>query len=400
MAPDDDTPANVSASSSDSFLQDHVTMTRVVFNGRFLVQTQTGVQRYATETLRAVDALLAQRADALPPIEFELALPEGAQPPPLQRIRPVTLPGLRGHLWEQTALAWHARGAFLVNFSYSGPAWKHRQMITVHDAAPAAFPGTFSRRYRALHYVLLALLKRRVQVVMTVSEFSRRELGYHFGVRREVVVGHGGWEHSRVGGDSAAVPAKYGLEAGRYVLAVGSLKPNKNFVLLGRALQLLERFPLQVAVAGARDDSVFQTGAPVHGDVRLLGYVSDTDLAALYRHAACFVLPSLYEGFGLPALEAMANGCPVVAARAGSIPEVCGDAALYFDPYNPASLARALRQVADDPVLRDDLRARGKARLPNYTWQSNAEIVTTQILRHAVQAAPAPVGAVGVSRNV
>jgi glycosyltransferase involved in cell wall biosynthesis len=184
------------------------------------------------------------------------------------------------------------------------------------------------------------------------------------------------------------------------VLAVGSLKPNKNFALLGRALRLLGDFSMPVAIAGARDASVFQAADPPPGDVRLLGYVADSTLADLYKHAACFVLPSLYEGFGLPALEAMANGCPVLAARAGSIPEVCGDAALYFDPYNPASLARALREIAANPALRDQLRSQGKARLEGYTWRGNAEIVAAQLLRYAPQDEPAFVGAVGVHRRI
>lgn len=375
-------------------------MVRVVINGRFLAQLQTGVQRYAYETLLALDQLLAQRADLAQAFTCELAVPSGTSAPPLQHISVHTLPYLRGHAWEQLSLAWFARGAFLVNFSYSGPFLKRRQMITVHDAAPAALPDTFSRRYRALHNLLLWSLKGRVQSVMTVSEFSRRELGYHFGMARDVVVGHCGWEHARASNDSLATVQGLGLEPNGYVLAVGSLKPNKNFALLGRALRLLGDFSLPVAIAGARDATVFQAAEPPPGDVRMLGYVPDETLADLYKHAACFVLPSLYEGFGLPALEAMANGCPVLAARAGSIPEVCGEAALYFDPYNPASLARALREIAANPLLRDQLRSHGNARLDCYTWRGNADIVAAQLLRHAPQDEPAFVGAVGVHRRI
>lgn len=363
---------------------------RVVFNGRFLTQMRTGVQRYAYETLLAFDRLIAHRDDLAGRFTCELAVPAGAEPMPLRNVAIRELPGLPGHAWEQTSLAWFARDAFLVNFSYSGPLLKRRQLITAHDATVAVLPDTFSRRYRALHHVLLWVLKSRAQAVMTVSEFSRRELMHHFGMTREIVVGHCGWEHARGDGDGLDTVRGYGLEPGRYVLAVGSIKPNKNFALLGRALRLLgDDFRLQVAVAGARDASVFQSATPPPGDVRLLGYVPDEALASLYRHAACFVFPSLYEGFGLPALEAMANGCPVLAARAGSIPEVCADAALYFDPYNPASLAKVLRQIAAHPELRERLNANAQRRLANYTWSRNAEILVGQLERHAPRTSPA-----------
>lgn len=363
---------------------------RVVFNGRFLTQVRTGVQRYALETLLAFDRLLAQRDDLAARLSCELAVPPGSEPIELRHIPVRVLPGLPGHLWEQTSLAWFARDAFLVNFSYSGPLFKRRQLITAHDATVAVLPDTFSRRYRALHHILLWGLKTRAQAVMTVSEFSRRELMHHFGMTGDIVVGHCGWEHARGDGNGLETVRSYGLEPGRYVLAVGSIKPNKNFALLGRALRLLgSNFGLQVAVAGARDVSVFQSAGAPPGDVRLLGYVPDDALASLYRHAACFVFPSLYEGFGLPALEAMANGCPVLAARAGSIPEVCADAALYFDPYNPASLAKVLRQIAAQPELRDTLHANAQRRLAHYTWARNAEILVEQLERHAPRARPA-----------
>jgi glycosyltransferase involved in cell wall biosynthesis len=134
-------------------------------------------------------------------------------------------------------------------------------------------------------------------------------------------------------------------------------------------------------VAGAADARIFPRTDGLPSSIRLLGFVDDADLGVLYKHAAWFVLPSLYEGFGLPAIEAMANGCPVLAARAGSLPEVCGDAAIYFDPRVPASLAQVLGQVAGQPELRATMVARHAERLAHYTWRHNALIVGRELRR-------------------
>lgn len=360
---------------------------RVVFNGRFMAQVHTGVQRYAAETLLALDALLAAQPDLAARWQFELALPDGAHPLPLACMRSVHLPGGSSHLWEQWPLLRHSRGAFLVNFNYSGPLLKRRQLITVHDATVRAMPQAFSRRYRWLHNAMVSVLGRTADSVMTVSEFSRDELGRWFGLRRaDIVVGREGGEHAVRPADDAAVLRRHGLESGRFILGVGSVKPNKNFGLLGRAMRLLPGYPWPVAIAGAKDIGIFADASARADGFRFLGFVSDDDLAALYRHAAWFVLPSLYEGFGLPAVEAMANGCPVLAARAASIPEVCGDAALYFDPQNPASLADVMRTVSRQPELRERLVAAGRERLVRYHWRANAQIV----LNHLAQKLHAP----------
>ena len=156
--------------------------------------------------------------------------------------------------------------------------------------------------------------------------------------RDDLVVGHGGWENARVapGTDEAAVLRRHGLVAGGYLLAVSSPQQSKNFGLIARALAMLGDEPLPpVAVAGAADSRIYQAAEAVPGALKWLGFVPDEELNVLYRHAQWFIFPSLYEGFGLPPLEAMANGCPVLAADAASIPEVCGDAALYFDPRDP-----------------------------------------------------------------
>ncbi len=336
---------------------------RIVFNGRFLLQGATGVQRYAQETLLALDALLS--GSQAPPewagTSFEVALPQGARALPrrLNRIAPVVLAAFsrHGHLWEQTTLALHARGAFLVGFSYSGPVLHRKQLITVHDAAVRAFSDTYSRSYRWLHDLLLSVLSPRVQRVMTVSEFSRQELVRWYGLKASrLSVGHEGAEHAVSLAPASRVRERFGLEPGSYLLCVGSLKRSKG---LEQVAQALQRLPLSgepglqdltLAIAGAADPRLFPTGdaqsaLPADPRVKRLGFVDDTDLFALYRHARGFVMPSLYEGFGLPAIEALANGCPVLAARAASLPEVLGDAVQWYPPGDVRALAQGLRDL-------------------------------------------------------
>jgi glycosyltransferase involved in cell wall biosynthesis len=308
--------------------------------------------------------------------------------PLLEHFEIHTLPSLRGHAWEQLTLASFARGAYLLNPSYSAPLFKRRQAITVHDAAVRSHPQSYSCAYRLLNNLSMAILAPRVDTLVTVSQFSARELKTRFGIGRDdVVISRCGSEHVRNDAaiDDRAVLRRHRLVSQGYFLAVGSLKPTKNFGLILRALKRLEageRLPL--AVAGARDASIYPGVGPLPNDTtRWLGYVPDAELNVLYRHAAWFVFPSLYEGFGLPALEAMANGCPVIAADAAAIPEVCGDAALYFDPQDPASLAACLRKATLGPdagQLRARLRERAASRLAHYTWDASAEILLHRLI--------------------
>lgn len=353
---------------------------RVVLNGRFLAQVATGVQRYAAETLRALDAVLGERPALCERIDFVLAFPDGAEPPPLMHIRSEHVPGKADHLWEQWPLLRFSHGAYLVNFSYSGPVLKRRQLVTVHDATVKVMPQAFTPAYRRVHNLLVAVLGRTAQDLMTVSEFSRAELGHRFGLHRDdIVVGREGGEHAAISADDAAVLHRHELLPGRFILGVGSVKPNKNYGLLGRAMGELPDYPWPVAIAGAKDIGIFQDAAVLPDAFRFLGFVPDDELAALYRHAAWFVFPSVYEGFGLPAVEAMANGCPVLAARAASIPEVCGSAALYFDPHDPAELVATLRRIAREPWLRKAMVAAGEERLRVYNWRANALILLERL---------------------
>jgi glycosyltransferase involved in cell wall biosynthesis len=352
-------------------------MTRVVLNGRFLTQPGTGVQRYARESLVALDALLAERP--IDGFEFVLAVPAAARVPRLAAIAVASLPGLRGHFWEQIRLPLFARDDLLVNFNYSAPLVKRNQLITLHDATVRAMPECFSTTYRWVQDALIAGLRHRVATVMTVSAFSARELRKRYGIERGIVVGREGWSHALAQGDAAAVLARYGLAPGGYLLTVGSLKPNKNLDVVAQALALAP-VPWTVAVAGAADDRIVRDSKQRPEELKFLGYVPDEHLGVLYANAAWFLFPSLYEGFGLPALEAMANGCPVISANAGSLPEVCGDAALYFDPRDPAALAALFAGPARDALTRERLKRAAVPRLAQYTWTANGRILLGEIL--------------------
>lgn len=362
----------------------------VFVNGRFLEQRVTGVQRFALEVLRALDELLEAEPSSRS-IPVTLVVPQGARSIPLRRISVRTLGPLHGHAWEQCTLPAATRGVPLLGFGPTGPLAKRNQVVTIHDAAVRATPESYGKRFRALYGLLLPALVRRSPLVMTVSEFSRRELVRHYGAREDRVRVTGeGWEHMfRVAGDSRILE-RHDLKPRRYFLAVSSVTPNKNFGLIARALATLPAGAgIEVAVAGAVDSRTFAQARLPRGDaMRWLGYVTDGELRALYENATGFIFPSLYEGFGLPPLEAMAMGCPVVCSNAASLPEVCGEAAMYFDPSDAAALATLMRRLMSNEEERDKLVRLGHERLVRYTWSAAAKVYLSLIREWANRAVP------------
>jgi glycosyltransferase involved in cell wall biosynthesis len=177
--------------------------------------------------------------------------------------------------------------------------------------------------------------------------------------------------------DMERVRERYQLNA-PFVLYTGNIKPHKNLERLIEAFNLLRQAPdlknVQLLIIGDEISKYASLRRAVHRyklhkHVRFFGFVSDQTLAALYRLADAFVFPSLYEGFGLPPLEAMASGTPVITSNVSSLPEVVGDAALMIDPYDPTAIADAMRRVLTDAALRADLRARGLERARSFSWE-------------------------------
>ncbi|BBL72983.1 glycosyltransferase family 4 protein [Methylomagnum ishizawai] len=345
----------------------------VFINGRFLGQRVTGIQRYAREVLAELDSILAHGEGN--GLRCRLLAPKGVDLPELRAIPAEQFGHFRGHLWEQLDLPWRVGRGFLFSFGATGPVLKRRQSITVHDTSVRRIPESFGWRFRLWHEVLLRSITRRSPLTITVSRFSAGEIAQCFGVAQDRLrIATEGWQHlSRIEEDDAVLD-HYGLGIEPYALAVSSPTPNKNFATIAEAIRLLGDAAPPCVAAGMADPGVFR-GTAAHPDaIKRVGYVSDAALKALYRGAGCFIFPSFYEGFGIPPLEAMACGCPVLASTAPAVREVCGDAALYFDPNRPDQLAGQIREVFADTGLRQRLSRAGLARAKCYSWKESARL--------------------------
>lgn len=355
----------------------------IAFNGRFLSQQITGVQRYALELILSIDRQLDR--DEFIRSCFDLVLfvpPNAKQLPALKHIIIKQVGKLTGHLWEQLELPFLSRQRFLVSFCNTGPLFKSNQIVTFCDASVYKVPEAYSIIFRMWYRILFTVIGRRARGLLTISNFSRDELTACCGISPDkFTVTYPGIDHqSWIGGYEVKRNCSTQSISRPYILAVSSMSPHKNFRALVEAITLLGETDYDVIIAGGTNPAIFKsTDIPLPDSVKHVGYVSDNELRSLYSNASCFIYPSLYEGFGLPPLEAMSNGCPVIVARTSSLPEVCGDAVLYCDPCSPQDIAVTIRAVTGDAKLRKELSDKGLRQSKKYTWDKCARETLTAI---------------------
>ena len=329
-------------------------MNRIAINGRRFTRRITGVERYAHE--------ISQRMEPAPRI-----------------IIPKKMLGqISGHLWEQVILPSQLQDDEVLWSPANSSAWTvRRQAVTIHDASVFDHPEWFRPSFAAWTRLSWKVLAKRAQKIITVSEFSRERLKYHLEISGQKIhvipngVGRPFEPQASHGIDE--VRKKYNLIK-PYFLFIGTQEPRKNLAKLFEAFEKLKASTCLLAIAGEKG-GVFANSASLAPDpacIKFIGYVPDSDLPALYAGANAVVIPSLYEGSCLTALEAMACGAPVIASNTTAFPEVVGDAALLVNPDETEEIANAMKKIIENPRLADRLRERGLQRAAQLRWDESA----------------------------
>lgn len=353
---------------------------RLVINGRFLTQPVTGVQRYAREVVKAMDALAAERHGSAVPWDIELHHPpDDVRLDAYRHIRIVGTGKRTGHLWEQIDLASSARNGLLLNLANTAPVFHSNVVGTIHDVGVFAHGSAYSASFRLSYRLMFRILARRARRILTVSSFSAGEIGRFCGASGDIItVAPNAANHLGSIVEEPEILERLGLRRSEYVLAVGSRNPLKNLSAVIEAFDLMGPDRPLLVIVGQQSASIFQNRndrkdagtQPNH--IIPTGVITDGELRSLYRNARCLVFPSLYEGFGIPPLEAMQEGCPVIASAATSIPEVCGRAVLYCDPHNPRDIAAKIEEIGRDDGLRRRLIEAGRLRSTRFSWRETA----------------------------
>lgn len=340
----------------------------LIVNARFLTQPTTGVQRFAIEISKQINRLFPQ---------VHFIAPRNILYPELANKLNVRVIGkLSGHLWEQTELPCFLRRhktPYLLNLANTAPLWYPNNFVTIHDMAVFDFPSAYSKYFRQYYQFLLPRVSSGAKKVFTVSEFSRKRVQAILKTSSEVIYNsvHENFIHT------------FPTSKEKYILAVSSLDPKKNFSgLVNGFLQAnMEGYTLKVIGAPNR---VFSGNSDFvqHSGVHFTGYVKDEELKQLYQKATAFIYPSLYEGFGIPPLEAMASGCPTIVSDIPSLREVCADASLYINPNDPKDIAKKIEDICYNSELQTYLQAKGLENIKRFSWEESA----FKLMRHIAEA--------------
>jgi glycosyltransferase involved in cell wall biosynthesis len=343
-------------------------------NGRFLTQSKTGVQRYASNVSRAIGYEILKRGATI-----SLLAPPNTENPHLEGLLLKKIGKLGGQAWEQCTLPlfWPDQ---LVNLCNTAPAFKSNQIVCIHDANVFIVPESYSVAFRSYYKSIFPLLARNSTKITTVSAYSADQLAQNLSLSSsEIVVLPNGYEHvlewkSELAKQAPATLRRYPDGQERpFVLAIGSRARHKNLAMLLGVADRLASLGVDLVIAGGQANIFASEELQRSQNIRYTGFVTDHDLAYLLERALCLAFPSFTEGFGLPALEAMALGCPVISTDRASLPEICGRAALFAPPDEPLRWIDHIQALLENASLGQDLAGKGYSQAKKFSWADTAQ---------------------------
>lgn len=332
-----------------------------VVNGRFLTQKPTGVHRYAFEICNQLSEF---------GVDFYVAVPKEINLDYKINFKTVQCGTLSAHLWEQISLPKYLKqqgSPLLLSFSGCGPLNYSNQIITIHDVSHERHPEWFSKNYCRFYGYMMPRIGKKAHAIITVSEFSKKEIIETLSLPSE-----------KIHVINCSIPSYHTTENDlirdnsdeKYILSVSSMDPRKNFIRLVEAFNNIEDKSVKLYIIGMQFKA-FNTPDMEklnRENVILTGYLDDDSLQTMYKNALFSVYPSLYEGFGIPPLESMSYGCPVIASDIPALREVNGEAAMYANPLDTADISLKMDLLIRDTELRNKLSEKGREQVKKYSW--------------------------------
>lgn len=352
-------------------------MMKVVVNARFLTQRMTGVQRYAVEICLELKRMLGDIIEFVSPYNIE-------QREYAECLSVKVIGSHKGHIWEQVDFPryLHKSGnPLLLCLCNTAPLFYKNKIVSIHDVAFEAFPQTFSKSFLYTYRFLIPRIVKSALHVITVSNFSKEEIIKYYGTPEEKI----SVVYNAVGEQFKANYDK-GLKESNYLLAVSSLNFRKNFIAVLKAFDLLENEDQNVNlyIIGDLKNNSFKTIDIEHyknnPHIKFLGRVSDEDLIKYYSNALAFVYPSIYEGFGIPPLEAQNCGCPVLVADIPPLHEVIENSGIYCNPYDVRDISLGMSRIIANL---DIYRNLAKENVVRFSWEKSAKKIADLLKQYS-----------------
>lgn len=341
----------------------------IIVNGRFLTHKMDGISRFSYELCRQLK---------INGVRFKIVVPKWVELVDEQGFEVIRYGKLKSHFWEQIDLYRFLKkndSPILINLSGLGPLFYKNQIITIHDLSFFANPRWFSRAYTWFYKLATPIVAQSAKKIITVSEFSKSEIIKYLNVdRSKITVIHNAVANELVDKNLAE---KFIEE--KYVLAVSSIDPRKNLQRLLNVFAEPELQNMKLVLVGKKAEHFNVKLKQLSQNVVFTGYVSDEDLKKLYKNSELFIYPSLYEGFGIPPLEAMSNNSAVILSNIPSLKEIFGDAADYVDPYNESEIKQVLLRCLSSNNIRDTLKQKGMNKSTEYSWEKSGNSLISLI---------------------